>query len=172
MNKSENTNQGIGIDVPRFALCAATLLACVPALAQTDPWQNQTRVMLEYAVPFGIDSQVAHQRPYLGLTLTHAMGPQSTRYAGRDSNRLTMVDVRFDPQSGSFSKFGIGAMDFSNRPRVYATEVDAGSGSNGWTPGAVLAGIAVTGGVLALLLHEAASVVPPGCTVVGVNLCK
>ena len=172
MNKSENTNQGIGRNMTRFALCAATLLACVPTLAQTDPWQSQTRVMLEYAVPFGIDSQVAHQRPYLGLTVTHAVGPQSTRYAGWDSNRLTVVDVRFDPQSGSFSKFGVGALDFSNRPRVYATEVDAGSGSNGWTPGAVLGGIAVAGGVLALLLHEAASVVPPGCTVVGVNLCK
>ncbi len=172
MKKFENSNQGIGSNVTRFAVCAATLLACVPALAQTDPWQSKTRVMLELAMPFGIDSQVAHQRPYLGLTVTHAVGPQSTRYARWDSNRLTMVDVRFDPQSGSFSKFGVGAMDFAKRPRVYATEVDAGSGSNGWTPGAVLAGIAVTGGVLALLLHEAASVVPPGCTVVGVNLCK
>ena len=160
------------MDMAGLVLGAATLLACVPALAQTDPWQSRTRVMLEFAMPFGIDSRVAHQRPYLGLTLTHAMGPESTRHAGWESNRLTMVDVRFDPQSGSFSKFGVGAMDFAKRPRVYATEVDAASGSNGWTPGAVLAGIAVTGGVLALLLQEAASVVPPGCTVVGVNLCK
>jgi len=172
MNKSENTNQGIGINVTRLALCAATLLACVPALAQTDPWQNQTRVMLEYSVPFGIASQLAQQRPYFGLTVTHAVGPQSTRYGGRDSNRLTMVDVRLDVQSGSVSKFGVGPMDFSNRPRVYATQGDGESGSNDWTPGAVLAGIAVTGGVFALLLHEASSVAPPGCTVVGVNLCK
>ena len=172
MKRSKHPSQEIGISLARLALGAATLLACVPTLAQSDPWQSKTRVMLEFAMPFGIDSQVAHQRPYLGLTLTHAMGPQSTRYAVWDSNRLTVVDVRFDPQSGSFSKFGVGALDFSNRPRVYATEVDAGSGSNGWTPGAVLGGIAVAGGVLALLLHEAASVVPPGCTVVGVNLCK
>jgi hypothetical protein len=128
--------------------------------------------VLEYAIPFGIGSKVAHQRPYLGLTVTHDVGPQATRYGGWNSNRLTMVDIRLDAQSGSVSKFGVGAMDFANQPRVYATEGDGGSGSNDWTPGAVLAGIAVTGGVLALLLHEAASVVPPGCTVVGVNLCK
>jgi hypothetical protein len=172
MKKSENTNQGIGIDVTRFALCAVTLLACVPALAQTDPWQSQTRVMLEYAVPFGIGSKVAHQRPYLGLTVTHAVGPQSTRYAGWDSNRLTMVDIRLDAQNGSVSKFGVGGMEFANRPRIYAADGDAGSSGNDWTPGAILAGIAVTGGVLALLVHEAASIVPPGCTVAGVNLCK
>ena len=172
MKKFENTSRGVGINATRFALCAATLLACVPALAQTDPWQNQTRVMLEYAVPFGIGSKVAQQRPYLGLTVTHAVGLQSARYGHQDSNRLTMVDIRLDAQFGSVSKFGVGAMDFAGRQRVYATEGEGGSGTGEWTPGAVLAGIAVTGGVLALLLHEAASVVPPGCTVVGVNLCK
>jgi hypothetical protein len=172
MVKSENTTQGIGICLGRLALCATTLLAYVPAIAQTEPWQNQTRVMLEYAIPFGMSSNVAHQRPYLGLTVTHAVGPQASRYAGWQSNRLTMVDIRLDPQSGSVSKFGVGGVEFANRPRVYATESDSGSSSNEWTPGAVLAGIAVTGGVLALLMHEAASVVPPGCTVAGVNLCR
>ena len=172
MKQSENTNQGIGISLARLALGATTLLACVPTLAQTNPWQNQTRVMLEYAIPFGIGSNVAHQRPYLGLTVTHAVGPQSTRYGGWNSNRLTMVDIRLDAQSGSISKFGVGAMEFANRPRVYATEGDGASSSSEWTPGTVLAGIAVTGGVLALLLHEASSVVPPGCTVAGVNFCR
>jgi hypothetical protein len=128
--------------------------------------------MLEYAIPFGISSQVAQQRPYLGLTVTHAVGPQSTRLGGWNANQLTMVDIRLDAQSGSVSKFGVGVMDFAGRPRVYATEGDSGPGSSAWTPGSVLAGIAVTGGVLALLLHEAASVVPPGCTVAGVSLCK
>lgn len=172
MLKSENTTQGIDISLAHLALCAAALLACVPTLAQTDPWQSQTRVMLEYAIPFGIGSKVAHQRPYLGLTVTHALGPQASRYPGWESNRISIVDIRFDPQAGSVTKFGLGGMEFANRPRVYATEGDGGSSSNDWTPGAVLAGIAVSGGVLALLLHEAASVVPPGCTVVGVNLCK
>ena len=172
MKKSENTSRGVGINATRFALCAATLLACVPALAQTVPWQNQTRVMLEYAVPFGIGSKVAQQRPYVGVTVTHAVGPQPTRYGNRDSNRLTMIDIRLDAQSGSVSKFGVGGIEFANRPRVYATEAGSGSASSDWTPGAVLAGIAVTGGVLALLVHEAASVVPPGCTVAGVSLCK
>ena len=172
MKKSENTSQGICNGLARFALYAATLLACVPALAQTDLWQSQTRVMLEYAIPFGISSLAAHQRPYLGLTVTHAVGPQSMRYGGWNSNRLTMVDIRLDAQTGSVSKFGVGGMEFANRPRVYATEGEAGSSANDWTPGAVLAGIAVTGGVLALLVHEAASIVPAGCTVAGVKLCK
>jgi hypothetical protein len=171
MIKSENT-QGIGSFLTRVACCTVALLACVPAFAQTDPWQSQTRVMLEYAVPFGIGPKLAQQRPYLGLTVTHAVGSQANRYTGWDSNRLTMVDIRLDAQSGAVSKFGVGGMEFANRPRVSATEGGGESGSNDWTPGAVLAGIAVTGGVLALLLHEAASVVPPGCTIAAVNICK
>ncbi|MEI6733821.1 MAG: hypothetical protein WCK94_07590 [Comamonadaceae bacterium] len=172
MKKSENTRQGICISLARRALGAATLLACVPTLAQTDPWQSQTRVLLEYAIPFGLSSHAAQERPYLGLTMTHAVGTQALRYMARESNRLTMVDIRLDPQSGSFSKLGVGGVEFANRPRVYATESVGGSNNNEWTPAAVLAGIAVTGGVLALLLHEAASVQPPGCNIANVIVCK
>lgn len=172
MVKSENIRPGIVTCLGRFSLIAATLLAGAPSLAQSDLLQSQTRVMIEYSIPFGIGTGVARQRPYLGLSVTHAMGHQAIGYADWASKRISMVDIRFDPQAGSITKFGVGGVEFANRQRVYAAEGDSGPGSSEWTPGTILAGIALTGGVLALLLHEAASIKPPGCTIANVNVCK
>jgi hypothetical protein len=172
MVKHENIHQGIVIYLGRLSLIAATLLAGTPAIAQSNLLQSQTRVMIEYSIPFGIGTGVAHQRPYLGLSVTHDMGHQAIGYSDWARNRISMVDIRFDPQAGSITKFGVGGIEFANRQRVYAMEGDSGPGSSEWSPGTILAGIAVTGGILALLLHEAASVQPPGCTIANVNVCK
>ncbi len=172
MVKSENIHQGIVSCLGRLSLIAATLLAGGPAHAQADLLRSQTRVMIEYSIPFGIGTGGAHQGPYLGLSVNHAMGHQAIGYANWAPNRISMVDIRFDPEAGLVTKFGVGGIEFANRQRVHATEGDSGPGNSEWTPGTILAGIALTGGVLALLLHEAASVQPPGCTIAKVIVCK
>ncbi len=172
MLKSDNTHPRTVVRLGRLSLCAAALLACVPAFSQADPWRNQTRVMIEYVIPFSAGSAKVQQTSTLGFTVAHAMNPLAFPYANALSNRVPMVDIRFDPEKRTLTRFGLAGIDFSPRLRVNAVQGDNEFASTEWTPANILAGVAITGGVLALLLHEAAKVQTPGCTIANVNFCK
>ena len=172
MNKIHSLAASLSKHAPIIALMAAGVLSQTPAFAQFNSGSAETRALAYYAIPLDVSRATTHAKPYLGFSVTHGYRALVTEYGLADQYRLSLTDVRFDPVKHSITRLNIGGIDFASHQRLSAADGSDGATNTEWTPGMVLAGIAIAGGVLALVAHEAASIQPPGCNIANVIVCK
>jgi hypothetical protein len=172
MNKIQAVTASRSILSSIIALVAAGVLNQVPAFAQSTVGRPEIQAFAYYSIPLGSAKTSAQESPHFGFAVTHGYGPIASDNRDPARYRVSIADLRLDPNSQSVARLSIGGIDFAARQRMNAMEADQGAASSEWTPGSILAGVAIAGGVLVLLAHEAASSQPPGCNVANVIRCR